>query len=52
MSPAADPFPHAGAGPPAGAGPLLELRGVAKTYARGGASVEALRGVDVCVDRG
>ena len=40
MSPAADP------------GPLLELRGVGKTYARGGASVEALRGVDVRVERG
>jgi len=32
--------------------PLLELRGVVKTYHRGGASVEALRGIDVRVERG
>jgi putative ABC transport system ATP-binding protein len=39
---------------PAGAeaGPLLELRAVAKTYARGGASVAALRGVDLTVRHG
>jgi len=32
--------------------PLLELRAVAKTYARGGASVAALREVDLRVDHG
>jgi putative ABC transport system ATP-binding protein len=32
--------------------PLLELRGVVKTYHRGGVSVEALRGIDVRVERG
>jgi putative ABC transport system ATP-binding protein len=39
---------------PAGAepGPLLELRRVAKTYARGGASVAALHAVDLSVERG
>ena len=32
--------------------PLLELRGVAMSYARGGAAVEALRAVDLTVRRG
>jgi len=32
--------------------PLLELRAVAKTYARGGASVAALREIDLSVGRG
>jgi putative ABC transport system ATP-binding protein len=38
--------------PAAADAPLLELRGVAKTYARGGAAVEALRAVDLTVRRG
>ncbi len=34
------------------AGPLLELQGVAKRYATGRTAVEALRGIDLRVDRG
>ena len=32
--------------------PLIELRGVTKTYGTGGAAVQALRGVDLRIDRG
>ncbi len=39
----------------AGAGatpPLIELRGVTKVYGKGQAAVQALRGLDLCIERG
>jgi putative ABC transport system ATP-binding protein len=32
--------------------PIIELRRVAKTYGSGAAAVEALRGIDLCIDTG
>jgi putative ABC transport system ATP-binding protein len=32
--------------------PLIELKGVARVYGKGQAAVEALRGIDLCINRG
>ena len=52
MSTAAVEFPRATAAVPRTALPVIELRGVTKTYGIGQAAVHALRGVDLRIDGG